>query len=177
MILAMLKNANMCLTSMGPAIFLNQWGAAANISSDHVEYDHCPLVIILCIRPYAYTCIRRYNVTPPPTGWAHTNIYLCMRPANDRWRCNVNSFLIGWAHIQDDPWSKPLCKTSKHYTYDSGLLCSVLVRYLTILHASIFSKVTSLLLVTPGLNKQPWEGRVNNEHESPEYHRTATKNK
>ena len=31
---------------------------------------------------------------------------LCMRPANERWRYNVTSSLIGWAHAQNDPCSK-----------------------------------------------------------------------
>ena len=29
---------------------------------------------------------------------------LCMRPANERRRCNVTSSLIGWAHAQNDRW-------------------------------------------------------------------------
>ena len=30
-------------------------------------------------------------------------IVLYMQPANERWRYNVTSSLIGWAHIQNDP--------------------------------------------------------------------------
>ena len=30
-------------------------------------------------------------------------IILCMRPANERRRYNVTSFLIGWAHPRNDP--------------------------------------------------------------------------
>ena len=29
---------------------------------------------------------------------------LCMCPTNERWRYNVTSSLIGWAHTQNDPW-------------------------------------------------------------------------
>ena len=32
-----------------------------------------------------------------------SGIILCMSPANDRWRYNVTSSIIGWAHIQNDP--------------------------------------------------------------------------
>ena len=35
-------------------------------------------------------------------------IVLWMRPANERRRYNVTSFLIGWAHQQNDPWIR--CK-------------------------------------------------------------------
>ena len=31
-------------------------------------------------------------------------IVLCMPLANERWRCIVKSSLIGWVHIQNDPW-------------------------------------------------------------------------
>ena len=34
-----------------------------------------------------------------------TGIILCMRPANERWRCIVTSPPIGWAHTHYDPWS------------------------------------------------------------------------
>ena len=30
-------------------------------------------------------------------------IILCMHPANERWRYNVTSSLIGWAHAQNEP--------------------------------------------------------------------------
>ena len=33
-----------------------------------------------------------------------SGIILCMRPANERRRYIVTSFLIGWTHIQNDPW-------------------------------------------------------------------------
>ena len=32
-------------------------------------------------------------------------IILCIHPANERWRYNVTSSLIGWAHTQNDPWN------------------------------------------------------------------------
>ena len=32
-----------------------------------------------------------------------SGIILCMRPVNERWRYNVTSSLIGWAHKQNDP--------------------------------------------------------------------------
>ena len=32
-------------------------------------------------------------------------IILCMHPANERWSYIVTLFLIGWAHIQNDPWN------------------------------------------------------------------------
>ena len=37
----------------------------------------------------------------------NAKIILCMCPANERWRYNVTSSLIGWAHSQNDPceWS------------------------------------------------------------------------
>ena len=34
----------------------------------------------------------------------YAGIILSMRLANERWRCIVTPSLIGWAHIQDDPW-------------------------------------------------------------------------
>ena len=34
----------------------------------------------------------------------NTRIILYMRPANGRRRYIVTSSLIGWAHIQNDPW-------------------------------------------------------------------------
>ena len=35
-----------------------------------------------------------------------TRIILCMRPANERWCCNVTLSLIGWVHTQNDSCSK-----------------------------------------------------------------------
>ena len=32
-------------------------------------------------------------------------IILCMRPANERRRYTVTPPVIGWAHTQNDPWS------------------------------------------------------------------------
>ena len=40
----------------------------------------------------------------PSHRWA-TEIILCMRPANERWRYTVALSLIGWVHTQNDPWS------------------------------------------------------------------------
>ena len=34
----------------------------------------------------------------------NAGIILCMHTANERWRYNVRSSLIGWAHTQNDPW-------------------------------------------------------------------------
>ena len=33
-----------------------------------------------------------------------TGIIFCMRPANNRWHCNMTSSLIGWVHTPNDPW-------------------------------------------------------------------------
>ena len=33
-----------------------------------------------------------------------TGIILCMCPANERWRYDVTSSLIGWAHAQNNSW-------------------------------------------------------------------------
>ena len=33
-------------------------------------------------------------------------IILCMCPGNERWRYNVTPSLIGWAHTQNDPWTR-----------------------------------------------------------------------
>ena len=38
-----------------------------------------------------------------------SDIILCMLPANERWRCNVTSSLIGWLHKQNDPWIRYIC--------------------------------------------------------------------
>ena len=37
-------------------------------------------------------------------GCVCAGITLCMCLANERWRYNVTSSLIGWAHTQKDPW-------------------------------------------------------------------------
>ena len=38
-----------------------------------------------------------------------TGIILCMRPANEKRFYDVTSSLIGWAHIQNNPWSISSC--------------------------------------------------------------------
>ena len=38
------------------------------------------------------------------TGSISSGIILGMGSANERWRYIVTSFLIGWAHTQNDPW-------------------------------------------------------------------------
>ena len=45
--------------------------------------------------------------SPPATQWQCTGIILCKCPTNERWRYNVTSSLIGWAHTQNNPW---VCK-------------------------------------------------------------------
>ena len=46
-------------------------------------------------------------------------IILCMRPANERRRYIVTSPLIGWAHTQYDPWGCTQMVLFKHGIYDS----------------------------------------------------------
>ena len=47
---------------------------------------------------------------------SNTEIILCMGSANER-RCYVvTSFLIGWAHTQNDPWSIELTKGTPYLT-------------------------------------------------------------
>ena len=41
-----------------------------------------------------------------PDRFTTSGIVLCMRPANERWRYNVTSSLICWAHTQNDPCTK-----------------------------------------------------------------------
>ena len=40
-----------------------------------------------------------------------------VQPANERWRYNVRSSLIGWAHWQNDPWECSICCTSGQLTH------------------------------------------------------------
>ena len=44
-------------------------------------------------------CLVKGHVQTEASG-----IILCMGPANERWRYNLTSSLIGWMHIQNDPW-------------------------------------------------------------------------
>ena len=57
--------------------------------------------------------IKLFFMYPPYSCWKSTGIILCMRPANGRRCYNVTSALIGWVHIQNDPWSmkyaNPMC--------------------------------------------------------------------
>ena len=59
------------------------------------------------ISSISYTII---NAKTTPTTLTHLSqdlgIISSMRSANDRWRYNVTSSLIGWAHTQDDPWDQ-----------------------------------------------------------------------
>ena len=65
---------------------------------------HLPHWIQLCLTP---------SCSSQETRWAGMDCYwpgklpgiiLCIRPANERQRCNVTSSLIGWAYTQHDPW-------------------------------------------------------------------------
>ena len=65
-------------------------------------------------------------------------IILCMRPANERWRCNATSSLIGWAHWQND-----LCVctwTSQSHNWQHQPL-----------HDRLCNSLNPLLLSHPGL--------------------------
>ena len=43
--------------------------------------------------------------------FSYAGIILCMRPANERRRYIVTSSLIGWAHVENDPWLFTLLAT------------------------------------------------------------------
>ena len=60
----------------------------------HLEY------IILQLRYYW----KWLNDSQYATLSSYPEAILCMCPANERWRYNVTSSLIGWAHAQYDPW-------------------------------------------------------------------------
>ena len=48
------------------------------------------------------TCTSPSRCHPVDVG--APGVILCMRPANERRRCNVTSSLTGWAHSQNDRW-------------------------------------------------------------------------
>ena len=51
-------------------------------------------------------------------------IMLCMRPANERRRYNVTSFLIGWSHTQNDP-----CKMRMNFVIRENEIPRKVVKY------------------------------------------------
>ena len=62
------------------------------------------------------------NIYTDPGGCSKNNctdlvsgIILCVRPANEILRYIVTSSLIGWAHIQNDPWMF-VCKCTRNFT-------------------------------------------------------------
>ena len=54
--------------------------------------------------PHQSLSLWQLLVQPVMTMWALSRIILCMCPTNDRRNYNVMSFLIGWAHSQNDPY-------------------------------------------------------------------------
>ena len=76
-------------------------------------YSSCSAII--CIEPeighhyISYADVLALDCARQLTNWplrdlGGSGIILCMRPANERRCCNVTSSLIGWVHIQNDPW-------------------------------------------------------------------------
>ena len=65
-------------------------------------------------------------------------LYMC--PANERWRYNVTSSLIGWVHAQKDPYSRFLIQASR------GMVASTKALFYTeaSLNNRSMQKVTSL---------------------------------
>ena len=78
-----------------------------------------------------------------------TGIILCMRPANERRRYNVTSSLIGWAHIQNDPW----CFTR----YDEHAVC-MLFNWLCLYWNSIWTGASTVVGVPDWCRMPCWHG-------------------
>ena len=54
----------------------------------------------------------------------HVGIILCMQLANERWHYNATSFLIGWAHTQNEP-----CSCDWHVMIPPGQLTQHHIEY------------------------------------------------
>ena len=83
---------------------LGQWPGVVSIYRCHLTSRGIPMLKI------RWSCDRLiFNMWIPIPG--RNGIILCIRPANERWcKCyNVASFLIGWAHTQNNPCICHLC--------------------------------------------------------------------
>ena len=70
-------------------------------STPHITFD-CEKTCSFCARPrFCYFNGRDWNLRQ--AAKESSGIILSMCPANERWRYNVTSSLIGWAHTQNDP--------------------------------------------------------------------------
>ena len=63
----------------------------------------------LVMRQYYIYCDSRRNRTHiivryPYSIFRDHFVYATMRPASERWYCNLTSSFIGWVHPQKDPW-------------------------------------------------------------------------
>ena len=73
------------------------WGVSYIIKSIYSQYcfQYCIFTLVLVKREELCMCISCISCA---------GIILCMLPANERWRYNVTSSLIGWPHTQNHPW-------------------------------------------------------------------------
>ena len=57
------------------------------------------LISLIALPPNYKIVMLNFGIsTVPLMGKYYAGIILCMRPANERWRYIVTSFLIDWAH-------------------------------------------------------------------------------
>ena len=78
-----------------------------------------------------------------------------MCPANESWCYNVASFLIGWAHTQNDPWSWSVSSDPIEMAWAYNLFQWLTTHFIGITFLELFRKLVSREVI--GLNKV-WYG-------------------